>query len=321
MNNRESIRQFNSDLDAHLNGQVNSMSETKEYQDLLDMGKILAAADLGAASHKEAVRGQISEGANSRQPVRTHSHRKLAGSLAVAASFAVLLGTLFTQPSFASGLLDRIITTVTLGHITAFQVASSNENLTYQIPEALQGKVFDHDGNPVNKVNEHTGTLYTVDGQEINDIKNGKIVTKAEADKQEGVRTRTLTDLDRLSQYTDFKVKLPAHLPEGYAFSRAEQYVDEQGGASPKYIDLYFSNGDADKEFSIQERYADDETAYEYSTTGTVEKAKVNGVDAVITDGHSIDWEADGVLYSVDAKEVGEALDKSELIQIAESMK
>jgi len=66
----------------------------------------------------------------------------------------------------------------------------------------------------------------------------------------------------------------------------------------------------------MQQRHADEETAYEMSTNGTIENAKINGVDAVLNNGKAVDWEANGVLYGVTSA----SLDKDDLIKVAESI-
>lgn len=310
-------------MDALLDGREGSAEPAGAYSDLLAVGKKLAAADFGAADHKEAVRRRIKQGGSATGAVRVRRKggRKFAGSAVVAAALVLLVGMVFTQPTSASNLLDRILSTISLGHITAIQVEPPSEKLTYPVPEGLRGQIFTKEGKPVDKVTAQTGTLYTVDGEEIYGITNGRIVTRAEAEAQKKEGVRTLTDPDTLSDHTNFQVKMPGYLPEGYTFNRAEQYVDEQGEASPKYINLYFSKGDTGQEIKVEERYADEETAYISSTSGTIEKAKVNGADAVIMNEHSIDWEADGLLLTVHTKGMGETIEKSELIRIAESLK
>ncbi|MNN20837.1 hypothetical protein D3C81_1341360 [compost metagenome] len=177
--------------------------------------------------------------------------------------------------------------------------------------------MFTKDGKPVYEMNSHTGTLYTADGEEIAGFDNEEIVTKAQAEAEVKEGILTLSDPEALSQHTAFQVKMPAFLPEGYAFKRAEQYLDEQGTASPKYISLYFAEASNGNEIYIQQRLADEETAYASSTEGAVKKTKIGGSDAIIVNGNSIAWEADGVMFDLIAK----GLDESELIRIAESLK
>lgn len=314
-------RRFSADLDACLEGQTVS-AESQEYRDLLTLGKVLASAGLGTADHKEAVKARFMTQAGAPAlSKRKPFGRRLAGGLSVAAAMVVLLGVLAVKPSFAESVLNRVIAAVTLGHITAFQVEPPPEDLAYPVPEALRGKVFSRDGVPVNEVNGHTGPLYTADGQEIYSFADGKIITKAQEKARRKKNVRILTDPDTLSDHVNFKVKLPAYLPEGYTFSHAEQYVDEQGKTSPKYLELYFGNSYEGREIMMQQRYADEETATIQSTTGKIEQVKVNGADGFTVDARTIDWEEGGVLYFISTKHMGEAIGKEGLIRIAESLK
>ncbi|WP_068782926.1 DUF4367 domain-containing protein [Paenibacillus phocaensis] len=321
MNHQEQHRRFEADVDALLDGCVGSAEPVGAHSDLLAIGRTLAAADFGAADHKGAVKRRIAQRNAAAGALRGRVGWKFAGIAAIAAASAIVVGVAFTQPTFASTMLSRIISTISLGHITAIQVEPPSENLSYPIPKDMRGQIFTKEGKPVDEVTAQTGPLYTADGQEIYDFTNGRIVTKAEAEAQEKEGVRILTDPDTLSAHTSFKVKWPDYLPEGYTFNRAEQFVDEQGEVSPKYIKLYFSKGDTGKEIKVMEAYADEEAAYIWSTDGTIEQAKVNGTDAVIINEHTLDWEADGLYLTVHTKGMGEKIEKSELIRIAESLK
>ncbi|MBW4839438.1 MAG: DUF4367 domain-containing protein [Paenibacillaceae bacterium] len=317
MDNSEQCRRFEADLDALLEGREVPVNQPGEYAELVAFGGALAAAELGAGAHKEAVKERITNHTSARGAARGLTGRKLAGGVAFAAALALVIGIGFAPSSFASGILDRIISTVTLGHITVYQVDSPSDEASTSLPEVLQGKVFTKDGKPVHEVNSHTGTLYTADGEEIAGFTNNEIITKAQADAEVKEGILTLTDPEALSQHTAFQVKMPEFLPKGYAFNRAEQYLDEQGTASPKYISLYFAKSGTGNEIYIQQRMADEETAYASSTEGAVKQTQIGGVDAVIVNGNSIAWETDGVMFDLVAK----GLEESELIRIAESLK
>lgn len=68
----------------------------------------------------------------------------------------------------------------------------------------------------------------------------------------------------------------------------------------------------------MQQRFSDEETGYTTGTHGTVEQVQVNGVEALIMNDRSIDWEANGVLYNISGRG---AFDKDELLKVAESVK
>lgn len=127
-----------------------------------------------------------------------------------------------------------------------------------------------------------------------------------------------MKDFNKLKDYTCFDVILPNYLSEGYELDRAEFYRDEDGVVeNSKYMGLYFTNEKTGKYIYMQQRFADEEAAYE---TGAekVEIVKINDVDALLYDDRNIDWEANGVIYALSSR--GE-ISKSELIKIAESIK
>ncbi|CQR53450.1 hypothetical protein PRIO_1375 [Paenibacillus riograndensis SBR5] len=84
-----------------------------------------------------------------------------------------------------------------------------------------------------------------------------------------------------------------------------------------KYLDLIFTSEKIGQKLSMQFRYSDEETAYEMSTSGKMEKVQVNGADAVMMDDRSLHWEADGVLYAMNTC----GLERSEVLKIAESIR
>ncbi|ASA25687.1 DUF4367 domain-containing protein [Paenibacillus donghaensis] len=231
---------------------------------------------------------------------RSREAGRLFKSLLVTVASVVLVGVLFTQSSFASGMLDKILKTLSLEHISVSQYET--------LPEVANGTI-----------------LYDESGREL-----GKEVAKIQLDDRATVsigvseragenEMRKLTDPDRLNDDMNFEVGMPEYLPEGYVFDHAEQYIDEHGVLSPKYIDLYFMNNEG-KQIYIQEWFADEETAYSMSTEGAIESTKVNGAVAIIMNDHVIKWESEGVLYSVVTKDMDKLIDRSELIRIAESV-
>ena len=139
---------------------------------------------------------------------------------------------------------------------------------------------------------------------------------EAEKMRKEGILV--VKDPNEFNNYTCFNVVLPSYLPEGFEFDRAEFYEDENGVVeNTKYIGLYFTNEKTGKYIYMQQRFADEETAYAGGAK-KVEEIKINGVDAVFYDDRNIDWEANGVIYALSGR--GE-ITKDELIKIAESIK
>ncbi|MDF2925686.1 MAG: hypothetical protein K0R57_4600 [Paenibacillaceae bacterium] len=127
----------------------------------------------------------------------------------------------------------------------------------------------------------------------------------------------TVENISGLQQYADFKVGIPDYLPEGYHFNRAVFYKDEEGTVSGNYVNLYFTRAGTETPVFMQQRLADEETAFGLSTDLKVEDATVNGAAAALIGGTSIKWEAGGVLYSLSGKELG----RQEILKIAESVR
>lgn len=317
--NKKSIEdKFSIDIDAYFNGIENvNESNNEEYNELLEIGKTLANKNFSENSNKQSVFNKtvrnINEGKGDNVMKKSNKIKK-AGI--VAASFVIVCGV-FSQTSFAKDLAEKVINKISLGHITAVQTEPS-EVKEVAVPDNLKGKIFDKNKKPLTVVTRDTGRIYTATGEEIESCVDGKIITVAESKKMDENKLYVVKDASSLNKYTCFNVKLPSYLPKDYKFDRAEFYKGEKGDISKKYIDLYFTNEKTGKFIYMQQRFADEETKYETGTDGKIEKVKVNGVDAVISDDRYIDWEANGVLYSLSGR--GE-FTKDELVKIAESIK
>ncbi len=199
------------------------------------------------------------------------------------------------------------------------QVEHPKQNV-YPLPDELKGKIFDKNGKGLEAITEEDrGELYTADREKIVDFSNGQVITEEEKARMGLEGKLVVRDSEKLNEYTCFKVILPGYLPAGYKFERAEFYKDNEGNVSrKKYVDLIFTNETTGKHIFMQQRFSDKETAYEFSTEDVIEKIKINGVDAVITGGSSMNWEYNEVLYNLSGKG---AFDKRELIKLAESIK
>lgn len=322
MSKRQMERQAAAELMERLEERPRLTDESGAVPDagLLQLGRRLAAADLGAAAHKEGVMRKIRMGGRRTQP-RTGRKSRYAGGIAAAVCTAMAAGVLFAQPSFASSLLDRVIATFSVGYSTMSQEEPAAEVKVLPVPESLRGQLFDAAGQPVSEIGPDTGPLFGPDGAAVTRIDWGNVVMTSApgTDGQQEHDVLKLTDTDRLNDYTRFAVGLPAYLPEGYAFDRGEQYLDEQGNANPEYLNLYFTDAAGGSLF-LQERVASRENATDGGTTDKLEQVKVNGADAV-TNGTFIEWEADGVMYYLSAKQMGGQIAKEELIRIAESIR
>ncbi len=313
--------QFSVELDDYLRGADMIHKEGyKENAGLFELGRSLAGRDFSKDSDKEAVFHKIQKNLNARRYgnalKKNHKIRRVA---VAAASFALIctMGMAFMQTSFAQELLGKIKNAISLGHITVLQVEPPQTD-TIPIPAELKDKVFDKDGKPLEAFSrERPEEVYTANGEKIVGVANGEIVTEAQAEARRKDATVEVKDPGSLSSYTRFKVMLPGYLPEGYRFDRAELFKDGKGIASDKYIGLFFINEKTGKSIYMQQRFADEETAYTSSVEGEIEKVKINGADAVISEGRSIEWEAGDVIYMLSGGDIG----RSELIKLAESIK
>lgn len=287
-----------------------------EYKELLKLGSILENKDFSKKSDKRMVYIKTLKNINNCGGDRIMRKSNKTKKFAVAASVAVICFSLM-QTSFAQDLLAKIVNSISLKHINIEQV---EEPETYPVPEELKGKIFDKDGNPIKEFSKsYDDGVYTADGKKIVDFKDGKIITESEKVNEND--NMVVKDQEKLNDYTCFKVILPQYLPEGYEFDRAEFYRDKNGVVKDsKYIDLYFADKETGEKIFMQQRFADEETAYSMSTGDKIEKVKINGVDAIIYVGENssgIDWENNGVLYSMN----GKGISRSEIIKVAESVK
>ena len=314
---------FSIEMDAYFNGiEKQDKLKSEEYNELLELGKTLADKDFSANSNKEEMFNKTLENINKYRGEDTvKKTRKVKSPIIKVASFALvcILGFSIMQTSFAQEAVGKVLKTISLGHITIFE--DETEVVTVQVPDEFKGKVFDKDGNPLEVFSiDEPEKIYTADGEEIDhfDPETGEIITVAEAEKMIEGQNLIVKEPNKLNDYTCFNVILPNYLPEGYQFDRAEFYKGEDEVVeNSKYISLFFTNEDTEKYIYMQQRFADEETAYEAGGS-KVEEIKINGVDAVIYDDRNIDWEAKSVIYGISAK--GEVT-KDELIKIAESIK
>lgn len=315
---------FSIDMDAYLNGikRLDKMP-SGEYHELLELGKTLADKDFSKDSNKQAVFNKTIKNINQHKGAGIVKKSKKTKSIVPkVASFALVcvLGVSVMQTSFAQGVVDKIVRTISLGHITILQSEPSDVK-SVSIPDELKGKIFDKDGNPLEMLStEKPEKIYTADGEEIAYIDtNGDIITVAEDEKMREEQTLVVKDPNELNNYTCFDVILPGYLPEGYKFDKAEFFKESKDDIveNARCIGLYFANENTGQFIYMQQRFAEEEAGY---ATGAakVEELKINGADAVLYDDSNLDWEYDGVIYML----VGRgAITKDELVKIAKSIK
>ncbi|HCQ91724.1 MULTISPECIES: DUF4367 domain-containing protein [unclassified Clostridium] len=311
---------FSAEIDAYFNGiEKKSKSDYEEYNEFLELGKILADKDFSEESNKEAVFKKTLENINQykgeniiMKSKRNKLYKRLAG-----VGIACIVTITLSQTSFAQNFVEKIIKSISLEHVTVveYEKDSEAEIESMPVPEKLKGKLFDKDGNLIEIFTKEIKKFYTADGEEIDnfDMETGEIITVSQAKE----KVLEVKDANELNKYTCFNVILPSYLPEGYKFDRAEFFKGKTGIVKDsKYIYLKFINEETGKNIYMQQRFACEETGFS-SNGSNIEKIKINETDAILSDGKEIDWEYNDVIYSLTGKKIG----KNELIKIAESIK
>ena len=295
----------------------------EEFQDLANQ---LSGMDFSKESNKDSVLNATLNNINIEGDSNMKKINKIKKTGIVAASL-LIASTLVAQTTFAQGVVNKIIKTISLGHITMVQ-EEDDELKEVELPDSLKGNVLDKNKNPLEKItkNIYAQGIYTKDGEKIYkiDFRNGTILTEEQAkqveEKEKEKReenTLCVSDISTLNQYTCFDVKLPTYLPDGYTFKNAEFTKDEAGNVKDsKYASINFENKATGKEIYLQERFACEETRAE-GCSDDIEKININGVDAILSEGKNIDWEANNTIYNLVGKNIG----KDEVIKVAESIK
>lgn len=317
MNHKDYEDRFSDDMDNYINGKENLNIENEDYKELLELGKTLSNNNFSKNSNKEKIINTSLE--NIKKYKGADNMKKSKKMIIRAASLALvcILGVTIMRTSFAQELADKIANFISIGHVTVYEDPIYDEGEIIQVPEELKGKIFDKEGNLIEEFTVgNPPAIYTADGEKIAFIETEtmKIVTEAEVEKENN--NLLVKDVNKLNDYTCFEVILPSYLPEGYEFDRAEFFRDENGLVeNSKYISLYFTNDETGEYIYMQQRFADEETAYE--TGGQkVEQLKINGADAILYD-NNLDWEDNGVIYMLN----GRGIPRDELIKTAESFK
>lgn len=255
-------------------------------------------------------------------------HKKFSAGKLSALAACVALVVVFSQTAIAKDFFSNIISSVSTGHNQFFKVDDSGMKM--MLPDEIKGKLFDKDGNPVT-VYKNGEKLYDAEGCEISDVPryitetlgidtltmNGekvKVQVKA-ADKDvlkeaEEAGQNVVYEVDKMNEFLNFSPKLPGYVPENFEFFGAT--------ADGDYLFLYYREQETGNYFVIHERAINDETAFSQSTDGTLIETTVNGSKAVLMDGKSLDWEADGISISVMGRNV---INTADIYKIADSIK
>ncbi|RCX17460.1 uncharacterized protein DUF4367 [Anaerobacterium chartisolvens] len=283
-----------------------AVSEYGRDRELLELSGILAGKDFSKCSNKQGIYRKVQENINGSRGERVMKNSNRIRRVAtVAVSFTLVFAVSISlmQTTFAQNVLEGIKKSISLGHITVIQFDADKIG-----PDAIPEELKDDNGK---LLQEYEDSMYMIVSEDGTDVSAGQ------TEKMRKESILEIKNADELNEYTCFKVILPGYLPEGYKFYKAELYKDENGAVSGKYVSLYFTNEATGKRIFMQQRFADEETAYENGTGGEFEQVEINGVAAVISNDRTIEWESGDVLYMMTWTED----DKGELIKIAESIK
>ncbi len=283
-----------------------ALSEYEGDRKLLELSGILAGKDFSKDSNKERIYRKVQKNINESKGDRVmkNSNRiKRITTVAVSFTLVFSISISLMQTTFAQNVLEGIKKSISLGHITVIQFDADKTD-----PAAIPDELKDDDGKPLEEYEDSMYKIVSEDGADVS------------AGQTEKMRKESILEVknpDELNKYTCFTVILPGYLPEGYEFDRAELYKDENGTVSSKYISLYFTNETTGNRIFMQQRFADEETAYETGTDGKIEQVEINGAAAVISNDRTIEWETGDVLYMMTWGEN----DKDELLKVAGSIK
>ncbi len=242
-----------------------------------------------------------------------------------AKKFAVLLCAavlvLGTGVTAATGGIDRIIKNITTGHNIFTQM---DPNAPHELPDALKGKFFTADGEPLDAVrHEDMDSLYNSEGKLLSKDELEAVFKEAFKDSDVYIKDKveesevSFATIDEAKSNIDFALKVPAAVPEGFEFSRCYSFTDEDGSPSSLYMNIEYVNAKGEK-LVVHERLLNDETAYRMSTDGEMEEVDINGRKAVIIDGRNIDFETeDDVSVAISTHGL---ISRDELINMAKSI-
>ena len=236
--------------------------------------------------------------------------RKQYKKPAIAAACALLIATLpFT--SFGGGIVNTVRQAVSpSGRIV---VDEDEPAVAIPFPEELKGKVFDKEGNEITdlEVLKKAEHVYSKDGREIvgsnyDDATRTGEVTFEYAD--EAKSTGDKAPVEEIAKKLSFN---PLVFSDKYNYVESEIFA-EPGTLSDYVSFTYEKDG---KTIHLHERISSPETAYETGGEGKIYEVNVNGVKVIIQ-GHSADFERDGLLVSVSAG----GADKDDLIAMVKDL-
>lgn len=242
-----------------------------------------------------------------------NKQRKQYKKPAIAAACALLIATLpFT--SFGGGIVNTVKQAVSpSGRI----VVNEEDEVTIDpekmpLPDYLKGKIFDQNGNEITncKPLAEEEALYSEDGREI-----------VHTDYNANTGEVTFEYADEVKKDTGDKAPVKEIAKKlsfnPLVFSDKYNYVESEVFADPGTLSDYvsFTYEKDGKTIHLHERISSPETAYETGGEGKIYEVNVNGVKVIIQ-GHSADFERDGLLVSVSAG----GADKDDLIAMVKDL-
>lgn len=230
---------------------------------------------------------------------------------AVAAACALIIFTLpFT--SFGSEIVETVKQVASpSGRIVVNEDKLIADPAKMPLPDYLQGKIFDKDGKEITncKPLAEEQAVFSKDGREITatdyDEATGEVTFEYAG---EAKFASDKSPVEEIAKKLSFN---PLVLPNKYNYVGSETFA-EPGTLSDYVSFTYEKDG---KTIYIDERVSTPESAYETGGDGKIYEVNVDGVKVIIQ-GHSADFERDGLLIGISAK----GADKDELIAMVKDL-
>lgn len=233
---------------------------------------------------------------------------------------AACLAVFAVTTAFASGLVGNIIKTIETGYNTYTQV---DPEAPQPIPDVLKGKLFDENGVAIESMKRgDLDKLYDEAGNKITEEMFAEMIEEAtgtlvKTDSDPAAKEKDFGSIEKAEEITNFDIKVPEYLPEGYELARVYTYADDDGSVSGDYMTILYKN-DNGKTITIFERILNEETSFEMGTESEIKEITINGRKAALIGGTTLGLEtSDSVSVSIHTHgNVSEA----ELIKMAESI-
>ncbi|WP_425449871.1 DUF4367 domain-containing protein [Dethiothermospora halolimnae] len=256
---------FSKEIDNYLNGiEKEDKSDSKEYDELLNLSKTLIDKDYSLNSNKKDIKNKVVNNYKGEGIMKKINKMKRP---AIVVALVCVIGISFMQTSFAKDFIEKVINRISLGGIVVEQTEPMDKDI--DLTEEFKNKT-----KKEQDIDTDIEKLIVRDTEELNKYTCFNVI---------------------LPNY------LPKGYKFNRAEFYKEK---NKAVKDTKYIDIFFKNDKTGKEIFMQQRFSDEETAYILSTESEIKSVKINGIDAIIVGGRNIDWETDTVLYSISGKGV-----------------